>query len=91
MGGWFSLQVEILKKNELTINYVRIKINMLIPVRCFTCNKVIASKWDKYNDLLRKGQTIEIALNEIGFRRYCCRRMFLSHVNTIDKLLELNE
>jgi len=27
---------------------------MLIPVRCFTCNKVIADKWDPFIDLTSK-------------------------------------
>jgi len=28
---------------------------MIIPVRCFTCGKVIADKWDSYVDLLSTG------------------------------------
>ena len=70
-------------------NHLTKTINMLIPVRCFTCNKVIAAKWEKYNQYLKQGYTTQKALDEIGFRRYCCRRMFLGHVNTIDQLLEL--
>ena len=27
---------------------------MIIPVRCFTCNNVIGSKWNKYLELLQK-------------------------------------
>lgn len=27
---------------------------MIIPVRCFTCNKVIGSKWNTYVELLHK-------------------------------------
>ena len=29
---------------------------MIIPVRCFTCNKVIGDKWDKYQELLKENE-----------------------------------
>ncbi len=54
---------------------------MIIPVRCFTCAKVIASKWEIYLELLERGHTNLEALEIIGFKRYCCRRMFLNHVD----------
>jgi DNA-directed RNA polymerase I, II, and III subunit RPABC5 len=28
---------------------------MIIPVRCFTCGKVIGDKWDDYLELLKTG------------------------------------
>ncbi len=54
---------------------------MLIPIRCFSCAKLIADKWEKYQDLIKNGNTEAQALNAIGFNRYCCRRMFLGHVD----------
>lgn len=27
---------------------------MLIPIRCFTCGKVLADKWDWYNEEVKK-------------------------------------
>ena len=30
-----------------------VALNMIIPVRCFTCGKVIGNKWDTYMDLLQ--------------------------------------
>lgn len=29
---------------------------MIIPVRCFTCGKVLADKWNKYSEELRQRQ-----------------------------------
>lgn len=26
---------------------------MIIPVRCFTCNRVIGDKWEKYQELMK--------------------------------------
>ena len=60
---------------------------MLIPVRCFTCNKVIGNKWDPYCTLC-ESMPEKDALDKLGLTRYCCRRMLLSHVNVIDQLLE---
>lgn len=29
---------------------------MIIPIRCFTCNKVLADKWDYYNKKVQEHQ-----------------------------------
>jgi DNA-directed RNA polymerase subunit N (RpoN/RPB10) len=60
---------------------------MSFPIRCFTCNKVVASFEQKYNDLIVSGSSPKEALDIIGMTRYCCRRMFLGYVNIIDQLL----
>ncbi|KAK8890512.1 DNA-directed RNA polymerases I, II, and III subunit RPABC5 [Tritrichomonas musculus] len=60
---------------------------MIIPVRCFTCGAMIANKWEKYQELLRNGMTEQQALEALNIRRYCCKRMLLTHVNLIDKML----
>lgn len=52
---------------------------MIIPVRCFTCNKVIGDKWEEYLRLLKEKSAYE-AMNILGLKRYCCRRMILSQV-----------
>lgn len=53
---------------------------MDIPIRCFTCGKVIANKWEHFKHLKDSGQDPATILNNLGFTRYCCRRMFLTHV-----------
>ncbi len=60
---------------------------MIIPVRCFTCGALIADKWGKFAERVSRGEDPGRVLDELGVKRYCCRRMFLSHVNLIDTLL----
>lgn len=87
---------------------------MLIPVRCFTCGKVIGDKHARYTRLCAELQENVIsrastvpgraasepagsqqphlsvqarALDALGIKRYCCRRMFLTHVDLADRLL----
>lgn len=54
---------------------------MIIPVRCFSCGKVIGSKWEPYLKLLEDGFTEKESMDKLGLKRYCCRRMILTHVD----------
>ena len=63
---------------------------MIIPVRCFTCGKVIGNKWRKYLELLQEEKEMADIFKELGLNRYCCRRMIISHVDLIEKLLKYN-
>ena len=63
---------------------------MIIPVRCFTCGKVIGNKWNRYLQLLKEEKEMPEIFKELGLNRYCCRRMIISHVDLIEKLLKYN-
>jgi DNA-directed RNA polymerase subunit N len=64
---------------------------MIIPVRCFTCGKVIGDRWEEYARRTKQGESPAKVLDELGMKRYCCRRMFISHVEVIDELLKYGE
>ena len=59
---------------------------MLIPVRCWSCGKVIAHKYPEYQNALAEGKDAEAVLDGLGFSRYCCRRMFVGHIDLIDEV-----
>ena len=82
---------------------------MIIPVRCFTCGKVISSKYEKYQKRVREKKLavskdpntpsiVEVnnrdvkktpegeVLDELGFTRYCCRKILLTHIDLIDEI-----
>ena len=59
----------------------------MIPIRCFTCNKCIANKWELYKSKIESGMSPNEVFKYIGFNRYCCKRMFLTHIDIVDKLL----
>ncbi|MFQ6051388.1 MAG: DNA-directed RNA polymerase subunit N [Candidatus Hydrothermarchaeota archaeon] len=61
---------------------------MIIPVRCFTCGKVVASKYEEYKVRVENGENPGKVLDELGFERPCCRRMLLSHVELIDEIIQ---
>ena len=57
----------------------------MFPVRCFTCGAVIGHLWEDYKKKLEEGLTPKQALDELGIKRYCCRRMFLTYKSIIDE------
>ena len=64
---------------------------MIIPVRCFTCGNLIADKFDDYQTKLKAGEDPEKVLNDLQINRYCCRRMLLTTVETIQQVIPFYE
>ncbi|HIH10288.1 MAG TPA: DNA-directed RNA polymerase subunit N [Candidatus Diapherotrites archaeon] len=61
---------------------------MIVPVRCFSCGKVVGESYEKYVERVQRGEDPAAVLDEIGIKRYCCRRMIFSHVDFIDEILK---
>lgn len=59
---------------------------MIIPIRCMTCGKPVGHLWEKYNEQVRKGSDPKKIMDSLGLERYCCRSLFLTHVDFIDKI-----
>ncbi len=60
---------------------------MEFPVRCPTCGTVIGKDWDKFIEGVKSGKSPEKVLDQLGYHRYCCRRVFLSHVELVYSIM----
>lgn len=56
---------------------------MIIPLRCFSCGKPIGHLWEKYQEMLEKGEKSGKILDSLGVERYCCRSLFLGQTDLI--------
>ena len=57
---------------------------MIIPVRCWSCGKPVAHLWEEFKERLEAGEDRKKVLDDLQLTRYCCRTMFLGHVDLID-------
>jgi len=64
---------------------------MIVPVRCLSCGKLVGDKWEEFARRVKEGENAGAVLDSLGMARYCCRRMFLSHVEIIDEVLQFYE
>lgn len=64
---------------------------MIIPVRCFSCGFLVGDKWEDFAKRVKEGENAGKVLDDLGVKRYCCRRMLLSHVDIIDEILRFYE
>ncbi|MCH7972669.1 MAG: DNA-directed RNA polymerase subunit N [Bacteroidetes bacterium] len=64
---------------------------MLVPIRCFTCGNLIADKFEDYQTKVKSGEEPSKILDSLGIKRYCCRRMLLTSVETIQQIIPFYE
>ncbi|MDH4221401.1 MAG: DNA-directed RNA polymerase subunit N [Candidatus Bathyarchaeota archaeon] len=62
-----------------------------MPLRCFTCGKLVGDKWEDFTRRVKAGEDAKKVLDSLGVTRYCCRRMLLSHVEIADEILKFYE
>jgi DNA-directed RNA polymerase subunit N (RpoN/RPB10) len=61
---------------------------LIIPIRCFSCGKLIADKWEPYQKMKKEGRPIEEIWKILGIQKLCCQRMIVSHVDIVQDLLK---
>jgi len=57
---------------------------MIIPIRCFSCGKPIGHLWEEYQKRVQKGEERKKVMDELGLERFCCRSIFLGHVDLVE-------
>ena len=58
---------------------------MLVPIRCFSCNKVIADKYEEWlTEINKHKKDNKEILDDLGLERYCCRRHMISTVDLME-------
>ena len=64
-------------------------INVIMPIRCFTCHKPVGHLWSGWQYLrLIKGNNPDVVREDLetyGLVRDCCRRMVLTHTEPTSK------
>ena len=61
---------------------------LMFPVRCFTCGAPIGHLWEEYKKRVEAGEDPGKVLDDLGVKRYCCRRMFISHAEISYEILK---
>lgn len=64
---------------------------MIIPIRCPSCGKPVSHLWQQYCDRVERGEERKKVLDELGLKRYCCRALFLGHVDLIDTVAKFKK
>lgn len=56
------------------------------PVRCFSCGKPLADKYEKFEKRVEEGEDPEQVFEDLGIERYCCRRMIITSIDATDEM-----
>jgi DNA-directed RNA polymerase subunit N len=59
---------------------------MIVPVRCWSCGKPIAQNWETFKKEVSEGKNPKEVLDNLSLTRYCCRMIFLGHIDLMGLL-----
>lgn len=57
---------------------------MIIPISCISCGKPVAHLWEDYKKRVEEGEDPKKVMDELGLDRYCCRALFMGHIDLLD-------
>ncbi len=59
---------------------------MIIPVRCLTCGKVVGHLYADFKKRIEAGEKAGKVLDDLGLKRYCCRQLFMGHIDLLKEV-----
>lgn len=59
----------------------------MLPIRCFTCGKVLGNKWEEYQKYKGQGLSFDLICKNLRIQRYCCKRMLITSIDYSEKLV----
>jgi len=51
-----------------------------------TCGRVVAHLWETFQKRVEAGEDPKKVLDDLGLKKYCCRALFLTHVDTYKQI-----
>ena len=48
-----------------------------------TCGKPVGHLWEQFQKDIRAGRNVKNTLDKLGLERYCCRSLFMTHVDIL--------
>ena len=64
---------------------------MMIEIRWEVSGKPRGQRWEKCEEKIEKEEERKKLLDELGLERYCCRAIFLGHVDLIDTVAQFKK
>ena len=59
---------------------------MIIPPRCLTCGKIVGHLYADYKRRTEAGEDGKKVLDDLGLKRFCCRQLFMGHVDLLKEI-----
>ena len=64
---------------------------MIIPISCMACGKPVAHLWEDYKERVQNGEHPKKIMDELGLERYCCRALFMGHVDLLETVAKFKK
>jgi len=60
----------------------------MLPVRCYTCNKVLGNKGATFEKMKNSGVELDQVWNALGLTRQCCKTIMITHVDLTEDMMQ---